>query len=511
MVYSIPSATGVHSVDLDPKLVNSIGLHHSLSTAIADLVDNSLDADATFIQIRVLLAGTAPVGIQVIDNGTGMDASAIDRAMTYAGTRAYRESDLGHFGVGLKAASLSQADTVLICSRAYGSGTVGRKLSRSRDGERPTVGNLSSADASARLDDAGIETSLVTGTVVEWRDVRTFPSTTDTGEQTRWLERAIRETRSHLGLVLHRILDEDGPDVVMGTRDVTTGDLGVVRRVTAIDPFGYRRTGDADFPQSLAIEMTNGPVPVRAVAHVWPPRSQDPGFKIGGEPGVEHQGFFVYRKDRLLQAGGWCGLWADRPGWELARVEIDLTATAANHVTINPEKSGIEFSADLRRALEQAHCRTTGITLPDYLTRAAAEERISRSRTRQPVTLVEPSFGLPGGVVAAFDESVRFNPDYPTVEIRWRSLPEDAVFEVDLESQELVLNVRHRGAIVGRRSLDPNDAPLVKSLMFIVLEKYFAGSHLGDREKREIEAWQGILLAAVGAQASANERNQEMT
>lgn len=504
MTAAVPAATGIRSIDLDPKLVNSIGLHHSLATAVADLVDNSLDANAGTIRVRMLLEGTAPIGVQVIDDGYGMDSIAIDRAMTYAGTRAYRESDLGHFGVGLKAASLSQADTVLVCSRTWGSAPIGRKLTRA-DGAQPLVGDLAGEDVAARIDSADIGTPLDTGTVVEWRDVRTFPSTTDEDERARWLEQAIRDIRSHLGVVLHRVLADGGPNVAVDTFDVIDGAASSARAVPPIDPFGYARSGDPDFPQPLEVRLPDHSQPVQATAHIWPPRSQDPGFKIGGDPGVEHQGFFVYRRNRLLQIGGWCGLWSDRSSWELARIAVDLTETAAAHVTINPEKSGIEFSADLRRALEEALCRPSGLTLRQYLDRAAGEERRSRARARQPVTIVEPRVGLPATVLDVIRDAVEYHPDHSSVDIRWRQLPRHQVFRIDLDHRTLELNLRYRTALVGRRSLDPNDAPVVKTLMFLVLQTYFAGAHLGDREKREVAAWQHILLAALHAQTPDGE------
>lgn len=505
MTLGVPDATDLRPVELDPKLVNTIGLHHSLATAIADLVDNSLDATAGTIRIRFLLEGSAPVGIQVIDDGHGMDSLAIDRAMTYAGTREYRESDLGHFGVGLKAASLSQADTVLIYSRTYGAAPVGRKLLRSAQDNSPTVGDVATEHAVAQLDASDIGTPLDTGTIVEWRDVRTFPSTSDVEERHRWLEQAIREVRSHLGMVLHRILPDLGPEVAIDTYDLVDGAVGALREVTPLDPFGYRRSGDLDFPQQLIIRMPDGSEPVRATAHIWPPRSQGPGFKIGGQPGVAYQGFFVYRHNRLLQIGGWCGLWPARPGWELARLEIELTETAAAHVTINPEKSGLEFSADLRRAMEGATCAATGLTMRQYLDRAAGEERRGRARARQPVTVVEPRFGLPAIVLDVFQDAVEYHPDHAPVDLRWRGLPEGQVFGIDLDRRILELNLRYRTALVGSRSLDPNDAPVFKTLMYLLLETYFAGAHLGDREKREIAAWQHVLLAAIQAQTPIEE------
>lgn len=508
---AVPPATGLVPVAVDPALVNTVGLHHSLSTAVADLVDNSLDAGAGAIRIRLLLDESAPVGLQVVDDGRGMDDLSVDNAMTFAGTREYRESDLGHFGVGLKAASLSQADTVLVYSRAHGAPAVGRKLVRTGERTPPEVGTVARAVAAHRLDHAEIDVPLGTGTIVEWRDVRTFPSTSNPQEQRRWVEQAIRGIRAHLGLVLHRILarPEQKLDLAVDAWDVATSTVGVARQVTPVNPFGYHRSGDPDFPQPLDIRLPDGSQPVRAVAHVWPARSQDPGFKIGGEPGAASQGVFVYRRDRLVQPGGWCGMWGNRPGWELARIELDLAEDTAGHVTINPEKSGLEFSSDLRRALEVATCGATGLTLAGFLERAAGEERRGRTRTRRPVTVVEPRGGLPADVLDAYSHAVDYESDVAPFDIRWRTLSAGEVFRVDRGDDSLILNLRYRTALVGRRSLDPDDAPVLKTLLHLLLNRYFEGSFLGVREKNELEAWQTILLTAVNAQITAESRHIE--
>ncbi len=505
MTDAVPPATGMRPVAMDPALANTVGLHHSLATAVADLVDNSLDATATVIRVRFLLDGSTPIGLRVVDNGRGMDGVAADNAMTFAGTRDYRDSDLGHFGVGLKAASLSQADTVLVYSRAYGASAVGRKLVRSGERRSPRVGVISDVDAASRLDHAEIDVPLDTGTIIEWRDVRTFPTTSNPAEQHRWLEQAIRDLRAHLGLILHRILGaENGPDLTVDTLDVATSTAGVARGVTPIDPFGYRRSGDPGFPQSLHIRMPDGTQPVEAVAHIWPARSQDPEFKIGGRPGVESQGIFAYRRNRLIQAGGWCGLWGGRSEWELARIQLDLAESASAHVTVNPEKSGLEFSADLRRALEAATCGDTGLPLAGFLERAAGEERRGRSRKRRPVAVVEPRRGFPAAVLDAYAQAVEFQADISPVDIQWSTLGPAEVFRIEQDSRLLILNLRYRADLVGRRSLDPEDAPVLKVLLHLLLGRYFEGAFLGAREKAELDAWQSILLAALNAQIAAD-------
>ena len=102
----------------------------------------------------------------------------------------------------------------------------------------------------------------------------------------------------------------------------------------------------------------------------------------------------------------------------------------------------------------------------------------------------------------AFDPQQRLpgSGDEP-FDIRWRTLPADQFFHVDLEGRRLNLNLRYRSAVVGRgKSMDPLDAPLVKSLLFLLLNSHLSGSVRGAREKRLEAAWQQILVAAVQAQ-----------
>ena len=83
---------------------------YDLSTAIADILDNSISARAKKVDIQFHWAG-ARSWIRISDNGNGMDAEELKAAMRL-GSRNPREeraaADLGRFGLGLKTASFSQ-------------------------------------------------------------------------------------------------------------------------------------------------------------------------------------------------------------------------------------------------------------------------------------------------------------------------------------------------------------------------------------------------------------------
>jgi hypothetical protein len=75
----VSSEDVVETIRLKPDagLVKSLGAHYSLESAIADLVDNCLDAAATKVTIRLLTENDRLVQVEVIDNGIDHDERSI--------------------------------------------------------------------------------------------------------------------------------------------------------------------------------------------------------------------------------------------------------------------------------------------------------------------------------------------------------------------------------------------------------------------------------------------------
>ncbi len=93
--------------------------YRSTATAIAELIDNALDAGATCVDIDLgKQEGLEhPLVVAVQDNGCGMDAATLRQALRFGGSSRFNQrSELGRYGMGLPNSSLSQARRVDVYS-----------------------------------------------------------------------------------------------------------------------------------------------------------------------------------------------------------------------------------------------------------------------------------------------------------------------------------------------------------------------------------------------------------
>lgn len=153
--------------------------------AVAELIDNSFDAEATQIGV-VLLADDAngqPHTIAVLDNGRGMGKETLRKSIQYgfSGHDSALEKPLGKFGVGLVAASFSQCSDLTVMSWQQCEAAGGHVLTTGiRITEEEIDNNLPDPCCKAIPDWAhrafeGMATpiaDMTSGSLVVWRDVR---------------------------------------------------------------------------------------------------------------------------------------------------------------------------------------------------------------------------------------------------------------------------------------------------------------------------------------------------
>jgi hypothetical protein len=88
-------------------------------SAVAELVDNAIEANARHVQILIKndptfsLDPEYPITIYVVDNGSGMDTNTLRYALQFGGSSRYNSREgLGRFGMGLPNSSMSQTKHV---------------------------------------------------------------------------------------------------------------------------------------------------------------------------------------------------------------------------------------------------------------------------------------------------------------------------------------------------------------------------------------------------------------
>lgn len=274
-------------------------LGYSPEAAIADLLDNSIAATAKQIHITCHWAGSEGSWVALRDDGKGMTEAGLLRGLTVGGGGAdsRADSDLGRFGMGLKTASFSQARTVVVASRPgkgpWNIGTWDTEHVKAVGDWQLLMGAPPEADdILARLQ----QEQRGSGTIVLWLGLRHLaPAGSDSGDEfaQREFYAGVNRVEDHLGMVFHRYLSGRGR-IAISLND---------QPVKGWDPFLGRRK----FVEELPSDPSPSGLAVQGFVLPHRVRLTDEEYLAAGGPRgwLEQQGFYVYRKNRLIVAGDW--------------------------------------------------------------------------------------------------------------------------------------------------------------------------------------------------------------
>ena len=179
---------------------------YSLETAIADIIDNSITASATEIQLHVKF-DLENSYLAIVDNGKGMNTEELRHAMSLGSfdPLAHRDNkDLGRFGLGLKTASFSQASKLTVATKHNGK-LIARNwdLDHIAQTKKWEVGVFTVKQAK---DLPEVETLSENGTLVLWEKLDRLIETDSRRNPEDIFWDKVDETRQHLSLVFHRYL-----------------------------------------------------------------------------------------------------------------------------------------------------------------------------------------------------------------------------------------------------------------------------------------------------------------
>ena len=323
-------------------------LGYSLETAVADLLDNSISAEATEIHIFCDLTRQSPV-LAVIDNGKGMDADELIEAMRYGSSGPAEQrlpGDLGRFGLGLKTASLSQcrcltvvtAQNNVLHSAEWDLNLIDKKddwlisvLSQDEIGKLPFVEMLGK-----------------NGTLILWRDLDRLLEDVTGPKQHEVINEKLDTLGKHLSLVFHRYLSGE----IRGRKKLTVLVNG--HNLEAFDPFCRSNSATQRLPEDIV--RIDG-VRVKMQPYILPHHSKlsatEYDYYQSRSDFISNQGAYIYRDGRLMAWGDWFRLIPKGENTKLARVQIDFPTKLDESWTIDIKKSRANPPLQVRNRLKQ--------------------------------------------------------------------------------------------------------------------------------------------------------------
>lgn len=333
------------------KILAAVG--HTMPSAVADLVDNAISADATDIAITF---GRPDGGhgrwMSITDNGCGMDSAMLAEAMRIGSSSEYEGNSLGKYGYGLKGASWSQAKIFTVVTKC--DGAQANHLTWDVDDMDGWIAK------SEQLEPWEQEAAAIGnhGTVVLWKDMRP-PQTMPTTRGLDPYSSEIMLLERHLALVFHRFLEAKAA----GRKKVTITING--NRVEPNNPVGHPLTSSYDAKTiRIPTESEDGKVFVQAfllptedeiAAHHKDADEVRRALELIGLHGKrnETQGLFIYRHDRLIKWGGWHQMWeTNDEKTKLARVVVNFDKVLDDAFKINISKQIVQLPMQLQAEIK---------------------------------------------------------------------------------------------------------------------------------------------------------------
>lgn len=311
---------------------------YSLQTALADIIDNSITADAGSVDI---FADTTSqeLCIGILDDGRGMDSAELMEAMR-PGTRSPLDkralTDLGRFGLGLKTASFSQCRRLTVVSRKDGETNCARwdldEVVKNNDWFVEIPDHL--------LDIPWIDRLGNHGTLVLWEKLDRL---TEHANQIRQLH----EASEHLMMVFHRFIEGE-----KGVKKITIS-LNE-RKLGALNPFHLKHPATQVGPiETIRLNAHDITIQSFTLPHHKKVSTADWERYAGREGYIKNQGFYVYRGKRLIIHGTWFGLARQMELTKLVRVQIDIPNEMDSDWKIDVRKASAQLPPQVRERLRR--------------------------------------------------------------------------------------------------------------------------------------------------------------
>jgi len=320
---------------------------YEFETAVADIIDNSIAAGASIVDVHVAMTPRGSVLVSVVDNGYGMDRDGLINALRYGSNRRNDPSSLGKFGLGLKTASTAFCRRLSLISRPSAEEqplkavwdldevcTRGWSIAFSA----PTSNELKLLDYTAQ-DSPGtlVVWDNVDRLLVEYKNMTGAPAK-------KALDRYISKLRQHVAMVYQRFLDYNdnrARNIIININKV---------RIDPWDPFAKSESGSPVVSRTVELVLPDGTHTSFFISAYILPRREEFSSSSAAKAallGNDMQGIYVYRENRMIHGPDWLGMFRKEPHFTCCRVELSFGYQLDSAFQVDIKKSRILLDNDL--------------------------------------------------------------------------------------------------------------------------------------------------------------------
>lgn len=330
-------------------LVSNKSLGYKLTEALADLVDNSISAEATKISVEIKDNKDSFFSVVIADNGHGMTVDELRQSFrpSVNSTKMDRsKNDLGRFGMGMKTASLSLSNELHVFSKK-GESLNGRLLDVNKIKEHGKW-ELEIID----LDDFGelnevSEISSSSGTIIYLKNCRSndYSVAPDVAKQ----------VKNYFSVIYHRFL-ENGLEIQVNNIEVKS--VPVIPKSAQFKDGNPFKDSNWNYkiwllPPESRIHEKDDEVNLQRFNSYFLESNM-----------LDQQGLYFYRSNRLISIkSDWYGIVPKKQKYRLARVEVDIPSADDGLWGVNVMKNKVSvpkrYKEHIKSVIMTAYTKST--------------------------------------------------------------------------------------------------------------------------------------------------------
>src|SRR5699024_4827172 len=274
---------------------------YSLETALADLIDNSISANASTVKVFCITATDLPY-VAIIDDGHGMDENELFLAMQHGGistSTTRTKKDLGRFGLGLKTASFSQCRSLTVISKKENGDLTGLAWDLDVVAKKyDLLGRRLISEEIALI--PHISSIAKQGTIVLWHKLDRLFETEEGQKRADLVNSKLETVRRHLALVFHRFLGGELKHLGFSKRTLKLNNI----EIDAFDPFCRSNLATQIYPEQV-VRVNNSRVTLKPyiLPHHSRLKASEYEYYQDRSDFLSNQGAYVYRNGRLMAWG----------------------------------------------------------------------------------------------------------------------------------------------------------------------------------------------------------------